>query len=95
MSVPQTVRFEMIVRYDRIERPADQPVASETLTFETMEKMDERYRKERKRRKLADRATSGKWRTVLTDHGREVIAAGDVYCRAAHANVGTWHDYKW
>jgi hypothetical protein len=87
--VPQTVGFELEVRYDRFER-GDKP-ATATFVFHTLEAMETRFRKERKRRALADRATSGRYRLFLTAHGKAAVAA-DPDCAARHADVGTWHE---
>ena len=88
--VPQTVRFELEVRWDRIERPADKPV-SKLFVCETFEGMLERYRVERRRRAIADRATSARYRMLLTEHGKQAVAA-DADCRARHQDVidGKW-----
>ena len=89
MSVPQTVGFEARIRFDRIERPADKPAEIE-LVFHTLEAMETRYRKERHRRALADRATSGQYRLFLTAHGKAAVAACPD-CAKRHEDVGTWH----
>lgn len=89
MSVPQTVGFEMRVFFRQVERSSDLP-ESIVLVFYTLEKMLDRYRTERKRRKVADRATSAEYRLFLTDYGRRACEA-DVDCKARHADVdGRW-----
>jgi hypothetical protein len=89
MSHPQTVGFELEVRYDRWERGTELPRTQE-FVFHTLEKMETRYRTERKRRALKDRATSGRYRLFLTEHGKQACAA-DPDCAARHSDVGTWH----
>lgn len=89
MSVPQTVAFDAIIRFDQIERDTDQPREIQ-LTFNTLERMLTRFRQERKRRAIADRATSGKYRLFLTAYGERACDA-DAACRERHADVGTWH----
>jgi len=69
---PQTISFIMRVRFDHIER-GDKPREVE-LAFDCLEKMEERYRTERRRRRRGDRATSGTYRQVLTEHGKAMIA---------------------
>lgn len=89
MSVPQTIGFEMRVFFRQIERSADKPEYID-LVFHVFEKMMDRYRVERKRRKVADRATSAQYRLFLTDHGRRACEA-DADCKARHADVdGRW-----
>jgi len=87
-SVPQTVGFELEVRFDQIERSSDRP-SSASFIFFSFEKMLSRFRQERRRRAIADRATSGRYRLFLTDHGKTAVAA-DPACAARHADVGKW-----
>jgi hypothetical protein len=87
---PQTVGFELEVRYDQMERPSDLPRTKE-FVFHSFDKMPERMRVEKRRRKLADRATSGRYRMFLTDHGKQACAA-DIDTRNRHQEAieGTW-----
>jgi len=89
MSEPQTVAFEARIRFDQIERDSTRPSEIQ-LVFPTLEKMLDRFRQERKRRAIADRATSGEYRLFLTAHGKAACAA-DADCAARHSDVGTWH----
>lgn len=85
-----TTAIEMEVRYDRFER-GDKP-ATATFVFHApqgIEQMEARFRKERKRRALADRATSARYRLFLTAHGKAAVAACPD-CAARHADVGKW-----
>ena len=84
-TVPQTISFELKVWYLQIERPSHLPVVK-TFQFEVFEEMLTFYRKERKRRALADRATKGVYRQVLTDHGKQVCAT-DEYALARHQDA--------
>jgi hypothetical protein len=77
-TTPQTVSFVLTVSYRQIERPAHLP---ETVDFEFSDfcEMSAFFQKQRRRRKLADRATSAEYRQVLTDHGREMLASDDAH----------------
>ena len=57
-------------------RPLDKPTLI-TLPFDSFEDMISHYRKERRRRSYADRATHGSYRQILTDHGKAMIASDD------------------
>ena len=76
MSVPQTVSFELTVEYRHMARPLTSPTIVR-YTFEKLEDMIWFFRKERKRRSYADRATGGTYRLILTDHGRDMINSAD------------------
>lgn len=90
--VQQTVSFEMRVYFRQIERPSHLP-ESVLMQFDTLEEMLERYSKERRRRALADRATSARYRQVLTSHGYEMLNSDDPHYskeRYADAINETW-----
>jgi len=69
MSHPQTVSFELRVEYFHHDRPTGLPVVVDTA-FDSFEGMFNHYRKERKRRSYADRATSGSYHMVMTEYGK-------------------------
>tara|TARA_R110002051_G_scaffold308814_1_gene381063 strand:+ start:251 stop:526 length:276 start_codon:yes stop_codon:yes gene_type:complete len=77
--------FDAAGNYDR------DTVHEVTIAFDEFEAMFVRYGKEKRRRKVADRATSATYRMVLTDHGREVVA-NDIDGAERHADAinGTW-----
>lgn len=85
----QTVFFEAVFFFDSIDRMEAQlpRVVSENY-FLTLEEMLESFRKLRKARAHKDRATSGKYRLHLSDHGHEVCK--DPYRAEAHSMVGEW-----
>ena len=92
MSVPQTVKFEMRVRFDHIDNVKGK--RERTFIFESFEKMLDRVYKERHRRAYADRMTSATYRMVLTQHGRDVCDACE-YAKQRHqdAILGTWFNW--
>ena len=87
-SVPQTVGFELVVRFDQMERPSDKP-SEMSFVFHSFEKMLSRFSKEKNRRAIADRASSGKYRMFLTEHGKAVVAS-DAAAASRHSDVGQW-----
>ena len=68
MSNPQTVSFELRVEYFHHDREYSRDAVKNTA-FERFEDMLDHYRKERKRRAYADRATGGSYHMILTPHG--------------------------
>ncbi len=92
MRKPQTIRFEMRVRFDRFERPANKPQEL-TFNFDSLEKMESRFRLERRRRAIGHRATSAAYRMHLTAYG-EAVCEADEQRRESHADAinGKWFD---
>ena len=91
-STPQTVRFEMVVEYNRIERGS--LPSSVSHDCDTFEDMLELISVERRRRKLSHRATGARYRMHLTEHGQHVCGMdADRALRHADAINGTW--FKW
>lgn len=73
-STPQTVSFEIQLVFGNAPTP-DGSLKIETRKVELFELFEDLGRiayKERHRRAKVDRATSVRWKTVLTAHGREV-----------------------
>ena len=99
-NVQQVTSIECRIQFNQIERPTSEP-REITLNFNTFEGMVERIWKEKKRRKIADRATSAQYRLVLTAHGHAKIASTDPL--DAHATKeyfaeeisGEWKDFGW
>jgi len=89
--VPQTVSFRVSFRYDHSDRLGTGLPSERVEDFDVFEDMLSAVRKEKNRRAYRDRATSAKYRMVLTNHGREVCEA-DEYRRKSHADAidGTW-----
>lgn len=83
--IPQTVSFVLTVRYRQIERSNDLP-DSVSYEFTNFEKMLTFYRKERRRRNIADRATSATYRMKLTDYGI-ARCQSDADCAARHVDA--------
>ena len=82
---PQTIKFELRLEYMQVERSTDRPTSAIFL-FDSFEKMMDKYHAERRRRALADRATAGSYKWILTDHGQNVIAH-DEDRRRAHQDA--------
>ena len=93
MSVPQTVKFEMIIRFDHIDNVRGK--RERVFMFHDFDTMLDRVYRERHRRAYGDRMTSAKYRMVLTQHGQDVCAACD-YAKKRHqdAILGTWFDWS-
>jgi hypothetical protein len=70
-STPQTVSFEIELVFGNAPTP-DGSLKIETRKVEAFEDLGRIAYKERHRRAKVDRATSVRWKTVLTAHGREV-----------------------
>lgn len=86
--VPQTVRFEMRIRFDEISNRGDR---EKTFVFHDFDKMIERVRTEKRRRANADRMTSATYRMHLTAHGKDVCRNdADAAKRHEDAIDGRW-----
>lgn len=90
----QTVEFEVRLTYLNFERPYHWD-ASRTLKFKVLEQMLDFVRKEARRQDVKLRATTGEYRMVLTDHGKDVCA-NDSYRATSHKDAinGTWFKLK-
>ena len=88
-TVPQTVSFELVVEFNRIES-VKKP---RTYLCDTFEAMLAHWSKERNRRALKDRATSARYRMHLTEHGKQATAE-DAACAARHKDAidGKWFE---
>ena len=89
-KVPQMVSFEMEIRFDNLQRDASLP-RSINLVFDCFDKMYARIRQEKRRRRIADRATSARYRMHLTAEGRRAIRENE-YRAESHSDAinGTW-----
>lgn len=84
----------MHIQFNHIER-GNKPREVE-FAFNNFEQMGERYRKERKRRKNGDRATSAQYRQVMTQYGKDKIACeDDDRMKDQHYDAinGTWFNW--
>lgn len=92
VTQPQTIDFELRMRFMHIERSANKPeeICIKGMTFD---EILERVSVEKRRRKRGDRLTSAEYRQHLTQHGRDMIASDDDHYteeRYKDAIEGTW-----
>lgn len=85
---PQTVDFELELSFNRCGSDYREPKELVHLSFEQMETI---ARKAIRSRKIVDRPTGIRWRTVLTDYGRERIRV-DALAALSHADLN--QDWK-
>jgi len=96
-SIPQTVSFILRMHYRSIVHLGVKPDYVD-IDCDTFEGMTSRYYKETHRLKLINRATSGEYRMIMTDHGEHVVSHGTwEQCkerRLSHADAinGTWFE---
>ena len=91
-ATPQTISFTLTCRYMQNERPSELPTSMD-FHFTEFEAMLTFYRKERRRRKLADRATAGTYKHVLTTYGWQ-RCANDVDCAGRHRDAIKGTEFK-
>ena len=91
MKTPQTVSFELRLRYmywDRVEAGLPE---WRYFKFENLEEMISFAMKERKRRARKDRATTAEYEVVLTEHGKEVCESDPVRAASHEPLLGKHH----
>jgi len=88
--IPQTVSFILRMHYKNIAHLGVKPDYVD-IDCDTFEGMSRRYYKETHRLRLIDRATSGEYRMIMTDHGEHVCTTDDLR-RDSHKDAidGTW-----
>jgi len=79
---PQTIELELELSWNRVGVDRDQ----ETFTGLSFEQMETIARKAIRSRKIIDRPTDIRWRTVLTQYGREKMRT-DELTRRSHADL--------